>query len=384
MRERPTWLPPFEVFEVVSLNRLPLRHHLMRGPENFHNLSLILQGIGECGSCATAIKLKDIISACRIMAEKADSDLARIAVNDKDFYSLFCGEPLVWLPRLPTLTEALRNATALMSLNFLNVGLDHTHLALLAEGLCCNKSLMELNLTGNAFEAAGHILARILRSNTTITRLCIGSSAIDGACAVEIAAGLVGATVLTTLGLRDNPVGLEGVRAIATALPRTLTYLDLGMTRLGPDSAAVLSRMLAHNTTLLVLILAHNSIGSVGVAALAGALASNTTLATLDLTANAIDAAGACALAAALHSNVALTSLELRDNAIDYRGAEALIAALEFNMFVKHIGLTGNHAIASDLVARLERLLDDAGRAAAAAGQADTKPACEMPRQHRE
>ena len=103
---------------------------------------------------------------------------------------------------------------------------------------------------------------------------------------VDLSAGSIDDEVMRALGtaLLDAPSSsLVALRCDAFELPRGATACDLSRRQLGPAAATLLAGLLKFNGTLTDLELRDNPLGAEGVAAIARALHSNTTLASLTL-----------------------------------------------------------------------------------------------------
>ena len=156
-------------------------------------------------------------------------------------------------------------------------------------------------------------LAEALRTNTTMSELCLSNINLDAADAAVLANPLQTNTTLTVLDLSHNNLGAAGADALANALQTntTLTRLDLSNNNLGAAGAALLANALQTNTTLTWLDLYDNNLHAAGAVVLANALKTNVTLTVLDLAINNLDAEGAAALANALRINTTLSTLFL-------------------------------------------------------------------------
>ncbi|KAG2440423.1 hypothetical protein HYH02_010310 [Chlamydomonas schloesseri] len=176
-------------------------------------------------------------------------------------------------------------------------------------------------------------------------------------------------SLITSMDLSENPLGLSGVRAIAdlldptvtpyqflkhlwlnkcgipeaggralgVALSRgniTLSVLGLSNNGLGNKSAAVVGELLAGACALEELDLSWNHIKADGAAALASGLAQNNKLARLNLSWNGLENEGVCALGSMLGRNDCLSWLDLTNTRM---GAEACLMLSE--------GIKSNHAL---------------------------------------
>jgi len=142
---------------------------------------------------------------------------------------------------------------------------------------------------------------------------------------------------LRTLELGYNPLGPEGVAAIAGAFQTAdarLEALKLGWCKAGGGGgAAALADLLLLNASLRVLDLRGNSLGNEGAVRIARALGShaNGRLEELDLGYNEVRDDGACALARALKANAGSAPGEIRmaQNYVTRFGQVALQEAVD-------------------------------------------------------
>jgi Ran GTPase-activating protein (RanGAP) involved in mRNA processing and transport len=142
---------------------------------------------------------------------------------------------------------------------------------------------------------------------------------------------------LRTLELGYNPLGPEGVAAVAGAFKTAdarIEALKLGWCKAGPGAgAAALADLLLLNSSLNCLDLRGNSLGNDGAVLIARALRShaNPRLEELDLGYNEVRDDGACALAQALKANAESAPAELRmaQNYVTRFGQVALQEAVD-------------------------------------------------------
>ena len=149
---------------------------------------------------------------------------------------------------------------------------------------------------------------------------------------------------LTSLNLSGNGIGNSGATSLSQALAvnSCLTYLNLSENKIGDSGATSLSQALAVNSSLTNLDLTTNLICDSGAASLSQALAVNSSLTYLYLTQNSIRDSGAASLSQALATNSSLTVLGLSHNHIDDSGAASLSQALATNSFLTSLDLCDN------------------------------------------
>ena len=149
---------------------------------------------------------------------------------------------------------------------------------------------------------------------------------------------------LTSLNLSVNGIGDSGAASLSQALAvnSCLTYLNLSENSIGDSAATSLSQALAVNSSLTNLDLTTNLICDSGAASLSQALAVNSSLTYLNLAQNSIRDSGAASLSQALATNSSLTVLDLSHNHIDDSGAASLSQALATNSFLTSLYLCDN------------------------------------------
>lgn len=177
-------------------------------------------------------------------------------------------------------------------------------------------------------------------------RLDLSHEQIGDGGAQALAIALKKNTTLLEMYLSSNEIGVAGAQALANALEHNanLQRLDLSYNySVGNAGAKALAKSLDNNATLKLLDLHQTGIGVEGAQALGISLESNATLQCLILSCNAIEDEGAQAFAKALERNTALQHIELYHNEICDKGAQALAKALERNTILQRIYLNQNH-----------------------------------------
>ena len=237
------------------------------------------------------------------------------------------------------------------------VGAQH-----LAQALCVNTSVKTLKLCHNHLvgDEGAKALAEMLGGNgpenigtvnTTLEHVDINSCSIGPVGAQLLAQALCVNTSVKTLDLTDNPLGVEGVKALAEMLGgngaegsgtvnTTLQQLGLNDCLIGSLGAQHLAQALRVNTTVKTLKLSLNPLRDEGAKALAEMLGGNgaessgtvnTTLKHVDLSWCRIRPVGAQLLAQALRVNTSVKTLKLSNNPLGDEGAKALAEMLGGN-----------------------------------------------------
>jgi len=178
-----------------------------------------------------------------------------------------------------------------------------------------------------------------------VKTLYLEQNELGDADALLVAQALSCHRALCFLGMGDNAIGDEGVRAIANAVGHTrapLTNLGLSNNAVGNAGACLLARALEKNESLEVLDLRGNSIGSDGAARLSEALERAPRLRKLKLGENAVGDAGARDLARALPRCEGLEELALESNGITDIGCQSIVESLEAGCNLRTLLLRGN------------------------------------------
>jgi len=295
------------------------------------------------------IVVLECVKECRLDNSSFQADLARelgsflelqtLRYRKRNIADIFAANVVV-------LADVLKSNTTVTKLDLADNGIGNAGAAGLAEALKSNTTLAVLDLSRNVITDGGAAdLAEALKSNTTLTVLNLPRNGIFDAGAAGLAEALKSNTTLTVLNLTSNGIGAAGAECLAEALKSntTLTVLKMSDNDIGGAGAASLGVALKSNTTLTVLELCFNVFGDAGTPGLAEGLTSNTTLTVLTLSSNFISDAGAAGLAEALKSNTALTVLNLSYNDIGDAGAVYLAEALKSNTTLTVLNLSCNN-----------------------------------------
>lgn len=212
----------------------------------------------------------------------------------------------------------------------------------IAKRLAQGTLLKDLALRGGEISSDGaKALARVLKTNKTLTTIDLRANKIGNEGAIALADALEVNQTLTDIDLGKNEIGAAGAKALARTLKinNVLTTLDLRTNNIGAPGADVLAEALKTNKTLTSIILWGNNLGSSGAIKLAEALKVNQSLTTIHLSGNNLGPEDAKALAEALKTNQTLTDIELGDNNFGLEGAKALVEMLKTNQTLKSISI---------------------------------------------
>ena len=227
----------------------------------------------------------------------------------------------------------------------------------------CEDKVTQLDLSNNTLERGRHLgptegilLSKLMNLSTVLQKIVLSGNQIKDEGAIAVAESLKSNESLKELELVDCGVGVNGTKALATALSEgkaVLTSLDLSSNDIGgyydnkDTFVSDLSGVQALASALAgiaVIKLSSNRLcgvwhkddqqmgiyNSSGIRALASALASG-----LCIRSNGIGAEGARAIASALIGNAALTTLDIVDNNIGADGANAIAAVLGSSVLKK-------------------------------------------------
>lgn len=131
----------------------------------------------------------------------------------------------------------------------------------LAKAMWTNTSLTSLDLSCNGIDdAAGAYVARLLKRNTALVNVALGSNQLGVLACRAFGESLSSNSTLKCLSLESNPLtgdgaNISGIRALADMFSRnsTLTSVNLWRCALGAEAGAALSRGMETNHTITFL-----------------------------------------------------------------------------------------------------------------------------------
>ena len=211
---------------------------------------------------------------------------------------------------------ALKENTSLSMLNLDGNYLSVTGAKAIAGALKVNTTVTQLYLRYNRIGRDGaQAIAGALKENATLTKLDLRQNPL-GAIGIQVILGaLKENTTLTKLDMREKFYERNAQVMVGQAIARvlkvnsTLTKLCLSSNQIDSNGARAIAGALKENAVLTEFVLGRNDISDDGVGAIAGALKENITLTKLDLGDNFISTTGVKAMATVLEKNTTLTQL---------------------------------------------------------------------------
>ncbi|XP_067916196.1 NACHT, LRR and PYD domains-containing protein 3-like isoform X1 [Heterodontus francisci] len=204
----------------------------------------------------------------------------------------------------------------------------------LASTLCTNRSLIDLNLSGNKLGYSGVMLLSVALGNPDckIQKLQLGDIGLTVSCTEDLISVLSTNQSLTELNLSGNKLGDLGMKQLSVALSNPdckIQELKLSGVGLTSYCAEDLVSNLSVNRSLTVLDLGYNKLGDSGVKLLSTALRNlDCKIQKLRLCDNGLSASSTKDLTSALSTNWSLTELDLGHNKLKDAGVKPLCAAL--------------------------------------------------------
>uniref|UniRef100_A0A7S3BLJ3 Uncharacterized protein n=1 Tax=Haptolina ericina TaxID=156174 RepID=A0A7S3BLJ3_9EUKA len=216
------------------------------------------------------------------------------------------------------------------------------------------------------------MLARWLQAESAARFLDLRNSSLQSDGAAVLAEALLGNPRLESVVVSREELRVQELAGTASS---TATTLCLSRRWLGPIDGVLISKLIAHNNSLIELNLSNNVLGQrrniavlalcdtlrespcslqrlnlaknyisvEGVMALGDALAHNSTLTVLNLSGNEIDGASAVSLCESAHLNPTLTNLNLSHNDIDEAAVTRITEAVSRSHLMTGLDLSCQH-----------------------------------------
>ncbi|XP_062895424.1 NACHT, LRR and PYD domains-containing protein 14-like [Mobula hypostoma] len=261
-------------------------------------------------------------------------------------------------------SAALRNPECkIQTLWLQNVGLTDSGAEDLVSALSTNRSLTELDLSGNELGDSGvKLVSAALRNpECKIQKLGLCEVGLTDSGAEDLVSTLSTNRSLTELYLNGNKLGDSGVKLVSAALRNPeckIQKLRLGVVGLTDSNAEDLVSALSTNPSLTELRLGENKLGDSGVKLVSAALRNpECKIEKLRLMNVGLTDSGAGDLVSALTTNQSLTELDLSHNKLGDSGVKLVSAALRNpeckiqKLRLRDVGLTDSGV--DDLVSAL-------------------------------
>jgi len=259
------------------------------------------------------------------------------------------------------LAELLRGSSSLRHLNLAYNSIGHRGWRTLADALMANTSLVTISVAGNEVcgdwqsphsdmrEVGGVAIGHMLRKNTSLRTLDLGSCGLGVCSLVGVAQALIEQQTLASLNLSNLllPGAQEGITAaqhLSEMLRKnnSLRELNLSRMKLTDEQFSIMLPALVFNDGLRSLYLSSNKLSCDGGTAVAKLLARRHDLTVVDLSSNKIQDVGARDIAHTLKQNQGLDVLDLSYCGIGENGLVAVAEGLSVNSSVSNLKLWGN------------------------------------------
>ncbi|XP_078059021.1 NACHT, LRR and PYD domains-containing protein 12-like [Mustelus asterias] len=305
-------------------------------------LSLRFNKVGDSGVKLLSAALRN--PECKIrkldlrgndLTDSCAEDLASALSTNRSLIDLNLGGNKLGDSGVKLLSVALRNPDCkIQKLHLRGNDLTDSCAEDLASALSTNRSLIDLNLSGNKLGDSGvKLLSVALRNpDCKIQKLHLRGNALTDSCAEDLASALSTNRSLIDLDLGNNKLGDSGVKLLSVALRNPdckIQKLHLNANALTDSCAEDLASALSTNRSLIDLNLGYNKLGDSGVKLLSVALRNpECKIQKLHLRGN--DLTDSCAedLASALRTNRSLIDLYLGVNNLGDSGVKLLSVAL--------------------------------------------------------
>lgn len=299
----------------------------------------MMEDVNEYDALAGATRVRDITSnaqSARILRRLRGNDprFTSMTINfwsedDDNYDPTDNGNEMGYLGHFIGVNKQLKS---LRISNFIpeDINITRQHIELFFKGLCHNKSIERLYLTGMALNGVAYRLLDMngfFKNNPNFTKLDIYECELDRQAISLLPFAQTLKNIRVEFAEMDDKILAELFRALG--MLRRLENLSLVDCNIGRNSCAEVTRFLQRtDLNLRSLDLGDNSIDDAGIDALVPALPANSKLRILRLSSNhSITASGYQILATLFESPTSnITALDFSYSTIDDDGLEALIS----------------------------------------------------------
>ena len=197
-----------------------------------------------------------------------------------------------------------------------------------------------------------HIVAEVLYSNETVTKLDLSQNRISKNGAISISKCIKHNKTLKELDVSKNKISNIGLKKIAVAMQanQTLQKFNFSYSNLSDNGTIAISECLKHNNTLQELKISRNKLSINGIISISNTLQTHSTLQALDISYNNISDDGAVAICQCLKNNNTLQQLNMSGNEITSEGVVIILESIHSNSKLKSLNLIDNNICKSELI----------------------------------
>ena len=221
--------------------------------------------------------------------------------------------------------------------------------------LSSNYPVDKLDVSLNDLSSSADILFKSLQSNTALTELILGFTALRSSDMQSLVQMLTSNNTLSVIDISNNDIGLGGCQYLADCRNISLDKLIMRWCELGVNGADKIGEMLYHDTSITSVDLAYNNIGDHGVEKLVKHLKSNHTIKHLNLLSNEITSVGANHLSKLFSlDHTAINSLQLGKNPLKDKGVDLMLHSITITM--EYVGLCNTESSCSSVSTALHKI----------------------------
>lgn len=266
---------------------------------------------------ASMIRTHNCVSELRIGKTQLCGDdvqtIAKALVANRTIHSLDLRLNSIDNTGAQAIAELLLKTKSLRLLNLSSCGLDSRSLKVICAAMSSNRSLLDLDLSFlDINDECCECLRDMLRANTTLQKIRLRSSNLTWSGCYLIAEGLVRNLSLNVFDLSRNPIGDEGVQALAKFLPEScVTELCVDNCGLTPAGCESLAEIVSHCKKLKLLDVSTNHLLDAGIFKLAPSLERTSSLQSLGLNMCGVTNDGFSKLLDVLEKNTSIDHMKL-------------------------------------------------------------------------
>lgn len=232
------------------------------------------------------------------------------------------------------LATAISNPNTMLRDLFLDTAaIKHYGASFLAAAFAVNRSLENINLSGNLISQSCKRIAFAIMRNVKLKNVQLGDAHLESIGAEHFSRFMESSTSLTSIDLFGNGITDSGCFAIANALTvnRSIKRICLKRNNIGDEGIGAISSSLVANGCLESLDVGGNYFGDVGLKRLGTVLTISGALKELDVSDSKLTSASLTTMSDVLRTNDKLVVLNMSENKIGSVELQGLNHALEVN-----------------------------------------------------